>query len=239
MPTIGSNSKPAYVYDAGTDTWIPIGPGEHTHDYIGKDVITTTGDIIYASAANTPARLGIGSSGQVLSVSGGVPAWTAPSNSGMTLLSTTPIVGTTTAVSNINQTYNDLLIYIFNVGTTNSNPNPTIQFNSANLFQGSRLHAWDTTLQTASVNDNNFNSPNNWSGGAPTQQFAHFLIRNYANTVAFKGCEATLTFRSSDPYDVSVAYFGKLKTTSAITSMTFTMTGSTGITGTILIYGVK
>jgi len=31
MPTIGSNSKPAYVYDAGTDTWIPIGPGEHTH----------------------------------------------------------------------------------------------------------------------------------------------------------------------------------------------------------------
>lgn len=77
MPTIGTNSKPAYVYDAGTDTWIPIGPGEHTHDYIGKDVITTTGDIIYASAANTPARLGIGSSGEVLSVSGGVPVWAA------------------------------------------------------------------------------------------------------------------------------------------------------------------
>ena len=78
MPSIGSNSKPAYVYDAGTDTWIPIGPGEHTHEYIGKDVITTTGDIIYASAANTPARRGIGSTGQVLTVSGGVPTWAAP-----------------------------------------------------------------------------------------------------------------------------------------------------------------
>jgi hypothetical protein len=40
---------------------------------------TTLGDLTYASAtANTNTRLGIGSSGQVLSVSGGVPAWTTP-----------------------------------------------------------------------------------------------------------------------------------------------------------------
>ena len=38
-------------------------------------VLTTTGDVIYASGASTPARLGIGSTGQYLSVSGGVPAW--------------------------------------------------------------------------------------------------------------------------------------------------------------------
>lgn len=85
MPSIGTNSKPAYVYDAGTDTWIPIGPGEHTHEYIGKDVITTTGDIIYASAANTPARRGIGSTGQVLTVSGGLPTWATPASSGKVL----------------------------------------------------------------------------------------------------------------------------------------------------------
>lgn len=44
---------------------------------IAKTLTTTTGDMIYASSANTPARLGIGSSGQVLTVSGGVPAWAA------------------------------------------------------------------------------------------------------------------------------------------------------------------
>lgn len=38
-------------------------------------ILTTTGDVPYASAANTPARLGIGTSGQVLTVSGGTPAW--------------------------------------------------------------------------------------------------------------------------------------------------------------------
>jgi len=75
MPTIGTSSKPAYVYDAGTDTWIPIGPGEHTHPYVEKSTLTTTGDLVYASAANTPARLGIGSTDQVLKVSGGLPVW--------------------------------------------------------------------------------------------------------------------------------------------------------------------
>ena len=49
--------------------------------YVPKTLTTTTGDIIYASAANTPARLGIGSSAQVLTVSGGIPAWATPSGS--------------------------------------------------------------------------------------------------------------------------------------------------------------
>lgn len=62
----------------------------HTHDdryyteteintklanYVPKSVLTTKGDIIYASAANTPTRLGIGSNGQFLSIANGIPAW--------------------------------------------------------------------------------------------------------------------------------------------------------------------
>jgi hypothetical protein len=47
---------------------------------------TTLGDLAYSSAtANTNTRLGIGSSGQVLTVSGGVPAWATPAG-GSTLL---------------------------------------------------------------------------------------------------------------------------------------------------------
>jgi hypothetical protein len=41
--------------------------------------MTTTGDTIYSSSGSTPARLGIGSTGQVLTVSGGVPTWATPS----------------------------------------------------------------------------------------------------------------------------------------------------------------
>ena len=48
-----------------------------------KDTLTTTGDIYYASGANTPARLGIGSTGNVLTVASGIPSWAAPAGGGM------------------------------------------------------------------------------------------------------------------------------------------------------------
>ncbi len=48
----------------------------------GTNITTyTTGDILYASATNTLSKLGIGSSGYVLTVSGGAPSW-QPSSGG-------------------------------------------------------------------------------------------------------------------------------------------------------------
>jgi hypothetical protein len=49
---------------------------------IPDSLLTTTGDIIYASGASTPARLGIGSTGNVLTVAAGVPSWAAPAATG-------------------------------------------------------------------------------------------------------------------------------------------------------------
>lgn len=42
----------------------------------------TTGDILYASATNTLSKLAIGSTGQVLTVAGGLPSWATDSSSG-------------------------------------------------------------------------------------------------------------------------------------------------------------
>jgi hypothetical protein len=50
-----------------------------------KSTLTTTGDIYYASGANTPARLGIGSTGNVLTVASGIPSWAAPAGGGKVL----------------------------------------------------------------------------------------------------------------------------------------------------------
>ena len=44
--------------------------------------MTTTGDTIYSSSGSTPARLGIGSTGQVLTVAAGVPSWATPAGGG-------------------------------------------------------------------------------------------------------------------------------------------------------------
>ena len=52
---------------------------------IAKTLTTTTGDTIYASSANTPARLGIGTTGQVLTVASGVPSWATIASGAPTL----------------------------------------------------------------------------------------------------------------------------------------------------------
>ena len=46
-------------------------------DVITKALLTTKGDMIYASAASTPARLGIGADNQVMIVATDVPNWEA------------------------------------------------------------------------------------------------------------------------------------------------------------------
>lgn len=44
---------------------------------VASTLLTTTGDMIYASGVSTPARLGIGSNGSVMTVAAGVPSWSA------------------------------------------------------------------------------------------------------------------------------------------------------------------
>ena len=67
--------------------------------------MTTTGDTIYSSSGSTPARLGIGTTGQILTVAGGVPTWAAAPGGGKILQ---VVVGTsTTSVSNSTSTYAD------------------------------------------------------------------------------------------------------------------------------------
>ena len=60
-------------------------------------ILTTTGDTFYASAAATPARLGVGSTGQVLTVASGVPSWATPtaSTSGLTKITSGTFTGQT------------------------------------------------------------------------------------------------------------------------------------------------
>ena len=55
----------------------------------------TTGDTLYASATNTLSKLTVGSTGQVLTVAGGVPTWATPA--GGTSYTLQPVVVATTA----------------------------------------------------------------------------------------------------------------------------------------------
>ena len=73
----------AYLKDTNVTTYY-TGSAWANLDTTGMvNPMTTTGDTIYSSSGSTPARLGIGTSGQVLTVNGsGLPAWATPSAGG-------------------------------------------------------------------------------------------------------------------------------------------------------------
>lgn len=86
-----------------------------------KSTLTTTGDIYYASSANTPARLGIGSTGNVLTVASGIPSWAAPASSSLnlTLLSTTSASGNNLTI-NVSP-YNCYVVVLKDLSSQDSN----------------------------------------------------------------------------------------------------------------------
>ena len=73
MATISNTPRPGYVWDSTDNVWYPIGVGGHSHpDYITQatavnpTIIDAKGDIITATAADTPARLAVGANNTVL-----------------------------------------------------------------------------------------------------------------------------------------------------------------------------
>ena len=83
-PSTMAGTGHMYTFDMSKNVTFPAGVSATSfiengtplaNKYIAKSLTSTKGDIIYASAANTPARLGIGSNGQFLSVSNNVPTW--------------------------------------------------------------------------------------------------------------------------------------------------------------------
>lgn len=82
----------------GVTGTLPIGNG-------GTNITTyTTGDTLYASASNTLSKLAIGSTNQVLTVSGGVPTWANAAANPATGISSSSGVFSTTSTSFVDAT---------------------------------------------------------------------------------------------------------------------------------------
>jgi hypothetical protein len=206
--------------------------------------MTTTGDTIYSSSGSTPARLGIGTAGQVLAVNSGAtaPEWTTPSSGGLTLIATTSLSGTSVTVSSIPSTYKHLMV-VFQKVFYNSNDYP-IQFrfnsdtgsnyNSAGVraYNGSvaDLQAgavnFEALVKTRNASDNNLN------------MFATMNIYNYTATTG-KGFDFSSYWADSGGTRGYVAYHGNYYSTSAISSMTVIAAGQSFSGGTMLTYGVS
>jgi hypothetical protein len=197
---------------------------------------TTLGDIQYrSSTANTNTRLGIGTSGQVLTVSGGVPSWATASSGGMTLLSTTTLSGASTTVSSVDQTYRDLVIYVYGAQWNTAPSDVYMSCNISTVFGTKRFG------NTSFTSEESANSRVRTDGQVVRNTGSNFFvweIKNYASTTAFKTFDFTGIHLNTD--NKAEFTVGGIRSTTAVSSITFGIgDGYTMTAGTIQIYGVK
>jgi len=209
---------------------------------------TTLGDIEYRSAtANTNTRLAIGSTGQVLTVSGGVPAWSTIASGSLTLLSTTSITGTSVTISNISQSYKKL--YVIVTGVTNDVSNRSFLCLPNNNSTATHYVVFykDTTSSVANYTPGASQLPVLGSDAAGflrtgAENAAAFEIDNYTSgSTISKTFYSVATFRDSGNTFRSVQNaFGSIEGLNTITSLVFRLDNSGNMTaGTILLYGVN
>jgi hypothetical protein len=120
--------------------------------------LTTTGDTIYSSSGTTPARLGIGSTGQVLTVASGIPSWATPAASGAswTLINAggTALTGAQTITVSSISGYNQLMIIIKEAESATNNSSITVRVNadatSKYFMHGAQIN-WPTSYSSTQM----------------------------------------------------------------------------------------
>jgi hypothetical protein len=200
---------------------------------------TTLGDIEYrSSTANTNTRLGIGTSGQVLSVSGGVPAWSTISSGGMTLLSTTAASGSTVTISSISQSYKDLII--ITQGLNNASAWSTeVRLNATTVFQGVYLGSNGASFSNGRSTSYIDLSPVVPFAGMVAENAHCIVVKNYANTSFYKAVQYFGRNFNSSGAAAMITGGGAMVTSSALSSISVVASAGTFTAGEILIYGVN
>ena len=230
---------------SGTDldfTWV----AQDDSNAIQNAIVDAKGDLIAATAADTPARLAVGTNGQILTADSTAStglAWTTPASSGgMTLLSTTALSGTSTTISSISGSYTNLFIVGRDIDTGSSNGSVQIRINS-----DSGTNYQFVGLYSIGITNNNLAADNvatflpgfdMRTGGNPGN-FVMNLYR-YTDTSNIQG-DLQWFMEAASPSNQ--AWFGSIdfryKAAAAATSLTVTNSNSLSMTGNIYIYGVK
>ena len=204
--------------------------------------MTTTGDIIYSSSGSTPARLGIGTTGQVLNVTGGVPAWTTPASptNNYTLLNAggTALTGAATITVSGISGKNNLFVSVAAASSANSSAYFSLRFNSDS---GSNYdQAFIYTVNSAGTAYENEQRTDRAELGrignsSSDIMYAYVNIAG-ANATGVKPYQFN-SYTSGATGNRSYTTTGFYKGTSAITSVSIISSTGDFDAGTIFVYG--
>ena len=224
-------------------------------------LLTTTGDTYYASAAGTPARLGIGTVGQVLTVNSGAtaPEWATASAGGMTLIATaTPSAAASFNFTSIPSTYKHLLMVwrnfesttggsasAYGLVTVNNNTAANYNFRCITATSGTLSHQYGSSLTsmmgTVDIGSQAFPAMYGIGYNLPqTGSQGEMWLWNYASTSTsgrIFSYKSTGTNQSSTNYYSANGFAGTTVNT-AISRIDVTASAST-FSGICYLYGVS
>lgn len=206
---------------------------------IPKSTVTTNGDIIYATGSSAVTRLGIGSTGQILTVAAGIPSWATPaSGGGMTSLASGSFSGATVSLTSISGSYNSLRLVAYNWAPASANQNLLMRFNSdtgtSYVSEVAYTLAADANANATSIR---------LTGGTATSSNGLFVVEIpfYASTAAYKYASVSgLTTPGSGGLATRSAFInGFWNSSAAITSIQLITSSGNHGAGTYVLYGVK
>jgi hypothetical protein len=197
--------------------------------------MTTTGDTIYSSSGSTPARRPIGTTGQVLTVSGGIPVWATPSSGAYTSLATGSLSGSALSITSIPTGYQDLVLVMTNFYsstdlaymTATVNNTTGIYLTGVGAGGFSPLTPTSTSMNTNAELDNTSN-----------KNFLQFNILQYASSNYKFARQNSMTKYDSTQVGFWDRIYG-IDLGSAVNRIDFTLNSGTFTAGTYTLYGVK
>jgi len=203
---------------------------------------TTLGDVAYSSAtANTNTRLAIGTTGQVLTVSGGVPAWATPAtpniswtavNSGGTSLS-----GSTTTISGITGA-NQLMVLYVGASSTNTYIELYARINNdsgSNYLYGGLNQVGSATNDMNSTTANKFVIAGGSSSATAAASGSLLITGGNASGVKYvSGVSGQNTGGGSG--NGAYSFGGYWNNTSTITEINFFFSAGTFDAGTVYVF---
>lgn len=209
---------------------------------IQNAIVDAKGDLISATAADTPARLAVGANDTVLTADSATATglkWATPS-SGYTLINTggTTLSGATVTISSIPATYTDLYILAINFKPATDNTDLVFYVNGDSGTKYVRAGVGNDS-GTSSFGDTNVNLATGQDNGTDNGQ-ASVMIRGYTLSTWKMFFANSITNDSATATNVRWATnIGATNITAAISSITFLASSGNMTSGTVYVYGVK